>query len=59
MAFASKYCQKYNNKEKQGIYYRHLRYISVGSPYNVINKDRYKHLESRDISSLISRSIVS
>jgi len=39
MALTSKYYQKYNNRKKRGIYNRHLRYISVGSPYNIINRD--------------------
>jgi len=59
MALTSKYCWKYNNREKQGVYNRHLRYISVGSPRNAINGDWYEHLEFRDIGSLTSRSVVS
>ena len=39
MALTSKYCQKYNNREKQGVYNRHPRYISIRLPYNAINRD--------------------
>ena len=39
MALTSKYYWKYNDREKQGVYDRHPRYTSVGSPCNAIDGD--------------------